>query len=291
MSPTGVNDDVAGSANGKVMKPTPARTMPTKAWGESSNIFSRACMLWFWPLLNRGSKHLLTAEDLGPVSHLDEPAALHARFERLWQQELERVKHKNESNPHQRPEHQPSLVRVVLQHIGWRTLLFCFGLAFLAAALGMCLPFFAKMLVETLSGLGTLDDTGIVLVAVALTVLPMLASICQGNLVRISSRASMHIYTALSMAIFNKSLKLSGAARNKASSGNIVNLMSTDAGSSMERMVFQFFPVVIAPFQLVILIYFLFMEIGPAMVSPESSVSHPRTPPALAPAPVPAFHR
>ncbi|MES1913923.1 MAG: hypothetical protein MHM6MM_006066, partial [Cercozoa sp. M6MM] len=76
-------------------------------------------------------------------------------------------------------------------------------------------------------------------------------------------RAGMNFRTMLIGSIYRKSLRLSPAARGKRSTGEIVNLMSTDA-----QRLQDVFPYVhmtwSAPVQIILAISFLWVEIGPA---------------------------
>lgn len=60
----------------------------------------------------------------------------------------------------------------------------------------------------------------------------------------------------------NKSMRLSSASRNESSSGQIVNLMSTDAGQSMERAILLIYPLFLSPCVIAVVLYLLYREIG-----------------------------
>ena len=70
----------------------------------------------------------------------------------------------------------------------------------------------------------------------------------------------MHCFSCLTVAIFRKSLRM--RALNIASTGYIVNLMSVDAGSAIERAVMMSFPLVTGIPTLVACFWLLYNQVG-----------------------------
>jgi multidrug resistance-associated protein (MRP) len=79
-------------------------------------------------------------------------------------------------------------------------------------------------------------------------------------------RMGMNCRSMLVSALFNKSLRLSNAARGQATVGEIVNLMAVDVQrfmdlSSYVNMIWS------APFQMILALYFLWQQLGPSVLA------------------------
>jgi hypothetical protein len=68
------------------------------------------------------------------------------------------------------------------------------------------------------------------------------------------------MFVALTQIIFAKSL-----TKSDISIGRATNLIANDAGVSMERSIQMFFPLLVSPFQLAILLWLLYRELGAAV--------------------------
>ena len=91
-------------------------------------------------------------------------------------------------------------------------------------------------------------------------IIPFLRSTAQATCMLLAKRASMHCFSCLTVAIFRKSLRM--RALNIASTGYIVNLMSVDAGSAIERAVMMSFPLVTGIPTLVACFWLLYNQVG-----------------------------
>jgi len=230
---------------------------------EASRI-SKIFMLWFIPILRMSSKEIShPSQDkqeftnaLGDISPQDDPKLLFPKFETAWDEELEK------------PEEERSLFKVMLKIVGYRTLLIGTILSVIQAAAGMALPFVMKRLLISLSDTSTQVSVAEQWICVGLMVLlPYLASMCQAHVLFLSKRGSVRLYATLTQAIFLKSLKLSCASRNQSSTGQIVNLMASDASTAIERAVMLIYPLFLAPIQLAILLFLIYDQIGIASCS------------------------
>ena len=76
---------------------------------------------------------------------------------------------------------------------------------------------------------------------------------------------SMRVYTAVTAAIYKKSLKLSSSGRNEYTAGEVVNLIAVDAEKVKESVKFITF-IWSAPLQIGLTIYFIWQIIGPSVL-------------------------
>jgi ATP-binding cassette subfamily C (CFTR/MRP) protein 1 len=96
------------------------------------------------------------------------------------------------------------------------------------------------------------------ILAVALLVSPILASILMARHTTMVTRMGMNMKTALTTSVFQKSMVLSATGKATTSTGQIVNLMSNDGDQIYRFMVF-FAQIFVAPLQIIVcmvLIYF-----------------------------------
>ncbi|KAK8759791.1 hypothetical protein V5799_028949 [Amblyomma americanum] len=77
---------------------------------------------------------------------------------------------------------------------------------------------------------------------------------------------AMRIRTSLISAIYRKSLVLSNAAKKESTTGEIVNLMSNDAQRLMELILYLNM-LWSAPYQIALALYFLWQQLGVAVLS------------------------
>ena len=75
-------------------------------------------------------------------------------------------------------------------------------------------------------------------------------------------RASLHSYAALTTAMYRKALRLSSVGISQVSTGRLVNMFSTDAGKSLERVVVMMVPAMIAPIQFFGYLTLIWFQIG-----------------------------
>ena len=99
-----------------------------------------------------------------------------------------------------------------------------FLLALIQATLTTALPFVSKAIID---GFQDADDFNLADTATYLamfSLFPIVSTLCEAHLNFIGRRASTHLYETFSMAIYDKSLRLSAAARSTNSTGKYVNV-------------------------------------------------------------------
>eukprot|EP00948_MAST-09A_sp_MAST-9A-sp1_P001758 g1758.t1 len=117
-------------------------------------------------------------------------------------------------------------------------------------------------------GDGTLPPTQLWLLTAGFLLCPLLRAFCECTVMLWGKRIAQWWFEVLTCAIYEKSLKTSSTARMVAGTGYIVNLMSTDASTALERAVIHFFPVFIAFPQLVICVIVMANMIGLSILVP-----------------------
>ncbi|GBG25519.1 ABC transporter ATP-binding protein [Hondaea fermentalgiana] len=243
----------------------PFRPLDDVSW------ISRATFSWFWHVLRTGHRREIKHAELARLEKKDDPNLLYERFVSLFEHEKSlaeaRLKTKNAAlatagKPLRKLEQEVPMLKIMMSMVGWGNIGIAAFLSLLQNVLSVMTPFMSKWLIESLAETSDAPDKARAGYAVGLIVLPLAASLCQAQAMYISKRGSQHLFAVFTQAIFNKALHLSSASRNESSSGQIVNLMSTDAGSAMERAILLIYPLFIAPPLIAILLYLLYREIG-----------------------------
>lgn len=153
--------------------------------------------MWFYPVLRQGVRGEITEESLGSLASQDEPVHVRDKFDVLWR-EARRGK-----------DGKRDLRRVVYYLIGWKVWLQLFLCTLVNATLLTVLPFVSKALLDSFSEGASISMGQKIGYVVMLSLFPLFASMCESQVNFIGKRASLHLYEAFTMAIYNKSLRLS----------------------------------------------------------------------------------
>ncbi len=97
-----------------------------------------------------------------------------------------------------------------------------------------------------------------------LLVLPIIGSLCQARHNVIMTHAGVKLKNALILAIYRKATTVSLSSRRKFSTGQIVNLFSSDT-AQIERLMTVIGMVIIAPIQIAVCLYLIYKQVGVAM--------------------------
>ncbi|CAK0824919.1 unnamed protein product [Prorocentrum cordatum] len=232
------------------------RTSTLPGFEEQAGPLSRLTLSWFTRLLRMGVTKQLQQEDLGRPHPADEGVGNYVRMQELWDQEV-----------NQHGLECARVGRVLFRFVGRRNVWLLTICAYTSVACLTVQPILTKMLLRWLEGSLTMSVVSQWLLVLAILGSPLLGAGIQAHMNMISSRIGMHLYAALTMMVYRKSLKLSSQARNSASTGRLVNLMSNDAGTVMEQAVRVVGPMLTALPQLVIVLVMLFTEIGISMLT------------------------
>jgi ABC-type multidrug transport system fused ATPase/permease subunit len=232
------------------------KTSSAAGFEEGAGFLSKLTLGWFTSLLQTGVSKTLQQEDLGRPHPKDDGVANYQRLQELWDAEVLT-----------RGLETARLSRVLFRFIGLGPLVFITVCAYTSAVFLTVQPVANKMLLEWLEGSITLGVVERWLLVVAIFLLPLLGSFISAHMAMVASRIGLHLYAALTQMIYRKALRLSAHSRNCASIGRLVNLMSNDAGTTMEQALRIVAPLLTAFPQLVVVLALLFHELGLPMLA------------------------
>jgi ATP-binding cassette subfamily C (CFTR/MRP) protein 1 len=161
---------------------------------------------------------------------------------------------------------EPSILRALFTFSGAWTLGIGWGLTLLTLVLQLLPPLVSKVAIQFVGG-----EINLTVLQQALLVVTM-AAVMIGNAIFLSIQQHMmrqlgiQIKTALTIAIFQKSLRITSSGRRGQSTGQIATLMSADA-MNFEQLMDQVPTVIFAPVMIVICFVLIYREIGSAMYS------------------------
>ncbi|CAH0714292.1 unnamed protein product, partial [Brenthis ino] len=254
---------------------TPYKFEKNQCPESASGFPSRLTFSWFDPLALTGFKRSLTETDLWPLNPKDSSKEVVPRFDKFWQRTLKKRENaggpratysKTSASVNFKPdkERKPASILPALCLAFGGQFLFGALLKFFNDALMFLSPQLLKLLigfVESKEPLwkGYVYAVGLLACATAQT---MLLSHYFMNM----SLVGLRIRTALTSAIYRKSLRISNAARKESTVGEIVNLMSVDAQRFVEltaylNMIWS------APLQITLALYFLWGILGPSVLA------------------------
>ncbi|XP_013178006.1 PREDICTED: multidrug resistance-associated protein 1 isoform X2 [Papilio xuthus] len=236
---------------------------------------SRLTFSWFDPLAITGFRRSLTESDLWALNPPDSSKEVVPRFDKYWARILQKREiangtkatySKTSASVNFKPENEKKPASIL------PALCLAFGGQFLFGALLKLFndtlmflsPQLLKVLIEFVKGdepvwKGYVYAVGLLACATVQTML----------LAHYFTRmyfVGMRIRTALTSAIYRKSLRMSNAARKESTVGEIVNLMSVDAQRFLEltaylNMIWS------APLQIALALYFLWGILGPSVLA------------------------
>jgi hypothetical protein len=230
---------------------------------ENANWVSRFFIYWMIEPLTIARKKDLKVEDFGPPAKRDEVDDVYSNLARYFEEENH------------------NLFKALVRLVTYKTIFVGFGLTVLQAASNIGVPFLTKAILNSLTGQVPLSTGELWGVTVGSFLCPVvgavrvliglgdrraaltrytLSQICQAHVLLISRRASLHMFLGLTQFIFVKSL-----TKSDISVGRATNLIANDAGVAMERSIQMFFPLLVSPIQLAILLWLLYRELGVAV--------------------------
>ena len=197
----------------------------------------------------------MEAEDIGPVPEADGVEVLYPRFMQLWEEEKARAEAAGA------PE-SARLARVLCSTVGTCRIVSAVLLYVVGALLGFAGPLLLEVLVKHFTREEVLSTLNLWLAVCATLVAPVLSSVLLAHHNVLASRAGIGVKTALSVAIFNKSLRMASTAGRD--TGAIVTRMSVDAEAFVQ---FAFFAVMVfvSPLQIAGALLLIHVQVGDAM--------------------------
>ncbi|KAF9968871.1 hypothetical protein BGZ70_000015 [Mortierella alpina] len=220
-----------------------------------ANLFSRLSFHFMQPIVSAGFKTPLTAKDIvGMMPVRIKTQFSHNLLNSVWQAHAAK---------HQARATKPSLLLSILKAYGWSWVP-VLGYRIAASALTYVLPQLLNELLGFINSFQTPDpqplEVGIIL-AFGMFFASLLCSFCMAQAFQVALNLGIEIRTALIAMIYRKSLKLSSAAKQKSTAGEINNHMSVDSERWSEAIAFM--PMFISiPFELAIAIWMLYQQIS-----------------------------
>ena len=224
---------------------------------EQASCFSNFSLNWYWTLQKKSMQKSrdglggMNAEDLGRVHPKDRAQINFDRFNELWKKEIANV-----------GKEKASLWWVWFRFVGWGELGYLMILTTITAFASTGPPIIANRLLLMIEGKLTLTNLEKGLLVAVLFLCPLISGICNSTMFFRGKRASLHAYAALTTAMYRKSLRLSPVGVGSISTGKLVHMFSSDAGTSMERVVIMLCPALLSPFQFVAYIILIYNQLG-----------------------------
>ncbi|MCP9261935.1 ABC transporter transmembrane region family protein [Dirofilaria immitis] len=230
-----------------------------------SSFLNRLSFWWFSTIPLLGARKTLVIDDLYDLNEGNTAAYLSAKWEKLLSQKTkiyERTLHNDSAPKSSKKKNRPKPPSIV-----WRLfLMFRFeilsasAVKILSDIMQFANPFFLNLLLNYISTGDHTSMEGLVYV-MAIFTCAELRSFLLNYYFHLMMRVSAKIQTTLTIAIYQKTLRLSNSARKTKTVGEIVNLMAVDVES------FQFVTPHIqqlwsCPFQIAIILIYLFFTIG-----------------------------
>ncbi|XP_025064482.1 multidrug resistance-associated protein 1-like isoform X2 [Alligator sinensis] len=247
----------------------PARGHEKFSPEENASFFSKVTYSWYSRVITLGYKKPLEREDLFELNESDSPYTVCPNFEKQWRKEVLRTTKGlkapcNKKVPSKTSLHKPCLLYPLWQT--FRYLLIKVGLLKVAAdILAFVSPQIMKEMINLYKNHSDLHWNGY-RYALALLLVVILQTVIHQLYQRFNMLTSVKIKTAVVGLIYRKALTLANCARRKYTSGEIVNLMSSDAQQLMEMAV-NLNLLWSAPFQILMAIIFLWQELGPSVLA------------------------
>ncbi|KAJ3061801.1 Multidrug resistance-associated protein 1 [Podochytrium sp. JEL0797] len=237
-----------------------------------ANPLSKLVFQWINPIFRKGWKRPLTMNDLWDIPENLRAQKMADKFEAEWTAELEQWNKLQQNKPKKLNENGDEEERVIdgliLRSCLWRLFkVEVFPLAFLNILSNLCnllSPYMQQLLIEhvDLQGTSMAESVGKGLgFAFGLFGLQLLGSLISNTFQQELQIKSLAIKSMISTGIYRKALRLSPAARQKFSSGQVINMVTTDT-MRIQMFMFQAIFIFTLPIMLAINIGFLIAAIG-----------------------------
>ncbi|KAK3182849.1 hypothetical protein Dsin_030135 [Dipteronia sinensis] len=191
-----------------------------------SNIFSRLTFSWIDSLLWLGYSKPLVLEDIPTLLSEDKAQSAYNKFSTIWE-----FLHGGDGNSN----NQKNLLLKTLFRVHWKEMIFVGVCALLRTLAVVASPLLLKAFLQYSNNDHKTRLGGLLLVG-CLMIVKFTESFSQRHWFFNSRRSGMRMRSALIMAIYRKQLKLSGLARRRHSTGNIVNYVAVNAYRMTESM-------------------------------------------------------
>ncbi|KAM4699578.1 multidrug resistance-associated protein 1-like [Discoglossus pictus] len=226
----------------------------------NASFLSRVTYSWYSRIITLGYKKPLERDDLFELNENDSAYTVYPVFEKNWRKEILAQENKSKDSRHK----QVSLPRAL-----WSTFKYLLIQAALMKVVADILAFTSPQILKQLiaycehqSGEAT---TGY-LFAVALLVVTILQTLILQMYQHFNMLTAVKFKTSVVGLIYKKSLNLANSSRRKYTTGELVNLMSSDAQQLMD-LTLNLNLLWSAPFQILMAIVFLWQELGVSVLA------------------------
>ncbi|KAG0203496.1 hypothetical protein BGX28_004249 [Mortierella sp. GBA30] len=220
-----------------------------------ANLFSRLSFHYLQPIVSAGFRNPLTAKDIADMMPIHIKTEFsHDRLNDRWQAHVAK---------HQARGTKPNLFMTIMKTYGWSWVpVMIFRIA--ASTLTYVLPQLLDELLSFIASYQTENPKPVqlgVILAFGMFFASVLNSFCMAQYFQVAMNIGVEARTALIAMIYRKSLKLSSAAKQKSTAGEINNHMSVDAERWPDAI--TFLPMFIStPYEMAIAIWMLYQQIS-----------------------------
>jgi hypothetical protein len=196
---------------------------------DKANLFSRLTFHYMNPTIVLGFRKTLTPSDIQDIMPKKiETRRVYQLLSSTWEATKAATERKNRNIGDKTKAKTPSLLFAIGKTFFWP-----FAAATTMALTASALQFLQPMLIEQiLKYIGSTDDEPMargVILALGMLIVSVSVSLVQGQFIKHTIDLELEVRGGLVAMIYRKALVLSPESRNKASTGSIVNHMSTDA--------------------------------------------------------------
>jgi ATP-binding cassette, subfamily C (CFTR/MRP), member 1 len=222
---------------------------------ERAGWFSKLLLLYLNPLFRKGanadSSNQIELADLGCTSQQDRCQNLHVQFMKQWEYER------------RLPKQSRSLWYVLWRTVGYNKLFKAIGFYTIYSMSSIGPVLILNALVKHFQGTGRLSQTTLWILVALMFVIPMTGTLFAAHSNITLAHAGIQFRNALIDVIYRKSLKLSPAARQVSSTGQIVNMFSSDTAQLQRFLTFLNNMVLAAP-MIAVCLALIYMQVGVA---------------------------
>lgn len=222
-----------------------------RCFEDDASLLSLWFMTYLNPIFRKGQLQTLKHADLGVVSKHDRAAYLYKKFYARLQIELKK------------PAGVRSLWAVLWSTVGYNNLFYAIFLYALYSATSFGPILVLNALVQHFQGTKTLSPTALWFFVALNFFLPMFGSIVAARSNAILAHIGLQFRNALINSIYRKALVLSPAAKQLSSTGQIINMFSTDT-AQIQRFLFFFNNLFLALPTIGVSLYLIYREVGVA---------------------------